>query len=312
MTQEQSQPQGRGDTPGSPYKAGYAALLGRPNVGKSTLLNRLLEFKLSIVTPKPQTTRHTILGVVHGEGYQVAFLDTPGMMRRPMHQLHHRMLMGVRQALEEADLLVLVVEPRMSGDIEGRFLAELRRRQKPALLVVNKIDTIAKPKLLPVMQEYHRRYPFQELVPVSALRSDGVKLLLDQIVKHLPAGEPLFPADELTDRSERFLVSEVIREKVYHLYQEEVPYATTVDIEDFVEGSTEHRGKDYISAIIYVERPTQRRILIGGAGEALKQVGIDARTEIEQMLGRPVHLELWVKSHPRWRQNPSFLTEMGY
>ena len=296
----------------APYKAGYVALLGRSNVGKSTLLNQLLQFKLSIVSPKPQTTRHAILGIAHGEGYQVAFLDTPGMLRRPEHQLDRRMVGAMRHALEEADLLVLVVEPRMPGDIEGRFLEELERQEKPALLVVNKVDTIAKPKLLPVLEEYHRRYPFKEMVPVSALKRDGVDRLLSLIVDHLSEGEPLFSSDELTDRTERFLVSEIIREKVYRLYQEEVPYATTVGIEEFVEQSPEHGGKDYISAVVYVERPTQRRILIGGGGEALKQVGVDARAEIEELLGRPVHLELWVKSRPRWRQSSSFLQEMGY
>ncbi|MSQ41101.1 MAG: GTPase Era [Dehalococcoidia bacterium] len=294
------------------FRAGFVTLLGRPNVGKSTLLNQLLSFKLSIVSPKPQTTRHVIRGVVHGEGYQVVFLDTPGLMRRPMHQLDLRMLQSLQFAAGEADLLLLVVEPKMPGDIEARFMEELRQQEKPVFLVVNKVDTVAKPHLLPVLEEYEKRYPFQELVPISALMGDGVALLLDLVVRRLPEGEALYPPDELTDRSERFLAGEIIREKVYRLYKEEVPHATTVAIETFVEQSSEHGGKDYISAIIYVERDTQRRILIGRGGLALKQVGVEARKDIEEMLGRPVHLEMWVKSASRWRQNPVFLQEMGY
>ena len=298
--------------PDNTYKSGHVALLGRSNVGKSTLLNELLQFKLSIVSPKPQTTRHAILGIAHGDYYQVAFLDTPGMMRRPEHQLDRRMVAAMHHALEQADLLVLVVDPRMPGDIEERFIEELKRQQKPVLLVVNKVDTIAKPRLLPILEDYERRFTFNEMVPVSARKRDGLDRVLELIVKHLPEGAPLYSSEELTDRTERFLVSEIIREKVYLLYQDEVPYATTVDIEDFIEESPDHGGKDFISAVVYVERPTQRGILIGGGGQALKTVGMDARKDIEALLERPVHLELWVKSRTHWRHSASFLQEMGY
>ncbi len=294
------------------YRMGIVALVGRPGVGKSTLLNQLVEFKLAIVSPKPQTTRHIVRGVVHGDGFQAVFLDTPGLMRSPQHDLDRFMLRAMRRALEEADMVVLLVEPHLPGDLEERLLQEMGQTERPVLLVINKVDTVAKPLLLPVLEEYAKRYPFRELVPISATKGDGVPLLLELVVSYLPEGEAIFGPDEITDRSERFLAGEIIREQVYRLYREEVPYATTVDIETFTEESPEHGGKDYISAVIYVERDTQKRILIGHGGLALKQVGVGARQEIEALLDRPVHLELWVKTHPGWRRRPGFLEQMGY
>ncbi|MFQ5860528.1 MAG: GTPase Era, partial [Dehalococcoidia bacterium] len=292
------------------FRSGYVAILGRPNVGKSTLLNRLLRFRLCGVSPRPQTTRHKLLGVLTGQDYQAVFLDTPGFLRRAQKPLDRRMVHQAREAMQEADLVVLMVEPRMPGDIEQRLIKELGERQQPTILAINKVDLVKKPWVLPVMEAYSGLYPFLELVPISALHQGGVDLLLELVVQHLPPGEPLFPADTLTDRPERFLTGELVREQVFQLYGQEVPYSVAVDVEEFVEGSAEHGGKDYISATIYVEKPGQKAILIGSGGTALKQVGVRARRGIEALLGRPVHLELWVKVHPGWPRDEAFLQEV--
>jgi len=297
----------------SPFKAGFVAIVGRPNVGKSTLLNQLLQFKLSIISPKPQTTRHKILGILSGQTYQAVFLDTPGVMREARDALDERMLARAYEAIEEADLVVLMVEPRPPGDIEERLIERIRQEGKPALLVINKIDLVKKADLLPVMDAYRQRHDFLEIVPISALQRDGVDLLRDLIVKYLPEGEPFYPPDQLTDRPERFLVAELIREKVYHLYSEEIPYQVAVEIEEFREARPEEgRTKDYIRAVLYVDRDSQKKILIGRGGQALKRVGVLAREEIEALLGRPVYLELWVKTRPNWRKDPAFLRQVGY
>lgn len=302
-----------GEGPRGPFKAGFVAIVGRPNVGKSTLLNQLLQFKLSIISPKPQTTRHKILGILSGEDHQVVFLDTPGVMRQARDTLDERMLARAYEAMDEADLVVLMVEPRPPGDIEERLLERLKQRATPALLAINKIDLVKKAELLPVMDAYRQRYGFLEIVPISALQRDGVDLLRDLIVKHLPEGEPFYPPDQLTDRPERFLVGEIVREKVYHLYGEEIPYHVAVEIEEFREARPEEgRTKDYIRAVIYVNRDSQKKILIGRGGQALKRVGMLAREEVEALLGRPVYLELWVKTRPKWRENPAFLKQVGY
>lgn len=307
MTARQRRRQGEAGRPGTPHKAGVVAVVGRPNVGKSTLLNQLLQFKLSIVTPKPQTTRETVKGILSGPGYQIVLLDTPGYLRQPAHLLDQRMLKQAREALAEADLVLLLVEPRPPGDIEQALIQAVRGSGRPCLLVINKIDTVAKAELLPVMDQYSRLHDFQEIVPISALQRDGLDLLLQLMVKHLPPGPPLYPEEELTDRTERALVADIVREEVYLLYRQEVPYAVAVAIDQFREADPEHGGKDYIRAVIFVERESQKGILVGKGGEALKRVGMRARQQIEALLGRPVYLELWVKVRPRWRKDPQFL-----
>ena len=294
------------------YRSGTVAIVGRPNVGKSTLLNVLLDYKLAIMSPKPQTTRHQLLGLHSGPGYQIAFLDTPGLMQRARDLLDRRMRSRVLAALQEADLAVLVVEPRPPGDIEARIMEALREGRRPAILAINKIDRVAKPRILPVIEEYSRRFPFLEAVPVSALGQDGTALLLDRIVAHLPEGEPLHEADAVTDRPERFLVEELVREQLFHLYGQEVPYDTAVEVEEFRESSAEEGRKDLIRAVVYVNKQSQRHILVGRAGAALKEVGMRSRGQIEEMLGRPVFLELWVRVRPGWRQDEGFLRELGY
>ena len=294
------------------YRSGTVAIVGRPNVGKSTLLNVLLDYKLAIMSPKPQTTRHQLLGLLSGPGYQVAFLDTPGLMQRARDLLDRRMRSRVLAALHEADLAVLVVEAKPPGAIETRIMEALKEGRRPAILAINKIDRVAKPRLLPVIEEYLRRFPFLEAVPVGALARDGTALLLDRIVAHLPEAEPIHETDAVTDRPERFLVEELVREQLFHLYGQEVPYDTAVEVEEFRESSPEEGRKDLIRAVVYVNRQSQRHILVGRAGAALKEVGMRSRGQIEEMLGRPVFLELWVRVRPGWRQDEGFLRELGY
>ena len=296
---------------GRPFKVGTVAIIGRPNVGKSTLLNLLVRFRLSSVTPKPQTTRHKILGIAHGDGYQIAYLDTPGVPYRTPDELDRLLVSRAVEAIEEADLVVMMVEPRPPLDVELRLIEELRSRNKPAILAINKVDTITKQEVLPLIREYGKLYPFLEIVPISALHNDGVDLLEGLIVEHLPDGEPLFPPDELTDRTERFLVSEMIREQVFNHLAEEVPYSVAVDIDEWREAETEG-DKVYIKAVLYVERESQKPILIGRGGQMLKKIGTTARQQIEALLGRPVYLDLWVKVHPRWRRDKAFLRRIGY
>jgi GTPase len=302
----------RDQTIDRPYRTGTVAIVGRPNVGKSTLLNGLIGFKLSAVSPKPQTTRHRILGVLTGENYQVAFLDTPGLPFNLDDELNRRLLARLWEAVKEADVVVMMVEPSPPADLELGLIGQLKRSGKPCLLVINKIDVVKKPDLLPVINAYNGLYPFLEIVPVSALKSEGVEDLLPAIVKHLPEGEPAFPADELTDRSERFLASEMVREQVFHAYAQEVPYAVAVEIEQFREGSEEHGGKDHICAVLYVERESQKAILIGKGGQLLKKVGTRTRQQIEEVTGRPAYLELLVKVYPKWRKDRAFLQRIGY
>ncbi|MBI4338099.1 MAG: GTPase Era [Chloroflexi bacterium] len=294
------------------FRCGTVAIVGRPSVGKSTLLNAFLKFKLSIVSPKPQTTRHKLLGILNGKGYQAIFLDTPGFMERARDVLDTRMMRRILDAMDEADLVVLLAEPRPPGTVEERIAAELRKRQKTAILVINKIDRVAKPQLLPVIEAYSRLYQFEEIIPISALQQDGVDALLDMVVQHLPRGEAVFGPDDITDRTERFLAAELVREQVFRHYGKEVPYDVAVELESFRERAAEDAGKDYIQATIYVNRPSQKKILVGRDGEALKAVGTEARKAIEELVGRPVFLELWVKVRPGWRRIPGFLEQLGY
>ena len=293
-------------------KTGYVAIVGRPNVGKSTLINGLLQTKLSIVTPKAQTTRSRIIGVLTGDNYQAIFLDTPGYLQKPQYELHKLMLQRVREVIEEADLVLFMVEPYgiKAGDLA--VLERIKEKKKPTILVINKVDTVRKLDLLPLIEEWSKKYDFLEIVPISALKLDGVDRLLDLVVKYLPEGPALYPEDYVSDQPERFFVAEIIREKIFQLYRQEIPYATAVEIDEFVEQDPEHGGKDYIRAIIYVEHDSQKGILIGKGGEALKRVGIQARQEIEAFLGRPVHLELWVKVRKHWRKDVNFLRRLGY
>ena len=281
------------------------AIVGRANVGKSTLLNALLGLKLSIVSAKPHTTRHKLLGVLNGEGFQAALLDTPGFLRNGRDQLDAAMSRQLTSALGDADLALLVAEPRMPGDVELQFIEMLTKARTQAVLALNKIDTVAKKKLLPIILRYSELYPFREIVPVSGLDEENLDTLLEQITAHLPAQEAIFGQEVLTDRSVSFICSEIIREKVFHLYEQEVPYGVHVEIEDYEE--REGAEPDLIRATIYVDKQSQKQLLIGKGGQALKEVGTQARLEIASMVGRPVFLELWVKVNTRWRRKAGFV-----
>lgn len=297
------------DSPKSDFKAGYVALIGRPNVGKSTLMNALLGLKLSIVTPKPQTTRHRVLGILSRENHQLIFLDTPGILS-PRYKLQEAMVKTAHRAIDEADVLLFMIEPEKTiSEINQNILNTLIQSRKPVILVINKIDTIEKEKLLPIINEYQKRFLLEQILPISALKSDGLAELKQVLIDLLPTGMPFYPADMITDHPERFFVAEIIREKIFQRYGEEIPYSTTVTIEEFIERA---HGKDYIRATIYIERDSQKGIIIGKQGAALKRVGQLAREAIERFLQRPVYLELFVKVKEKWRQREGDLRELGY
>lgn len=290
----------------SDFRAGYCAIVGEPNVGKSTLLNVLINFKLSAVSPKPQTTRNKILGILNGDNYQVIFIDTPGILR-PKYQLQKLMQQEINQAIADADLFVMMVEPFNPPTSQETALIE-KIIQKPTILAINKIDLIDKKLLLPLIANY-QKYPFKEIHPISATEHLGIEELKQSIINNLPVGQPYYAQDQLSERPERFFVAEIIREAIFHLYGEEIPYSTLVEIEDFKERT---KGKDYIRALIYVERPSQRAIILGKDGQAIKKLGSNARKNIEQFLGRPVYLELRVKVKEDWRDNERFIKEKIY
>ena len=296
-------------SPTAYIRAGYVAIVGRPNVGKSTLVNTLVGTQLAAVSPKPQTSRYRILAVLHGDGFQVGLLDTPGRPAEPrVDALSRRMLRETRQALEIADLAVLISAPREPGDVEETLLDEIKGQDLPVIVAVNKLDTVRKSVMLPVIEAYNDLYSeFRDIVPISAQTGDGLELLLERIIANLPEQEPLFDPSTLTDRSEAFLISELIREGVFAVYGDEVPYATAVEVETHTPQDPEHGGKDYIEASVYVERVSQRGIVVGKGGRSLKEVGVHVRPLIEDLLGRPVMLTLWARTRPRWRRDDRFL-----
>ncbi len=293
----------------SVHRAGYVSILGRPNVGKSTFLNQVLGIKLSIISPKPQTTRHRILGIHTGENYQIVFLDTPGLLE-PKYMLQEAMMKAVDAAIQDANVILFMVEAAPALTSQDKvYLQRLKEQGKPVLVLINKVDLIRKNDILPMIDEIAREYAPDEIIPISALKRDGLDEVIDEIVKRLPESPPYYPADMLTEHPERFLVSEIIREKIFYHFGEEIPYSTTVSIDEFRE---EAGKKDFIRATIYVERDSQKGILIGKKGAALKKIGALAREEIEFVLGRPVYLELWVKVKENWRKDARAVRSFGY
>ena len=291
---------------------GFVTILGRPNAGKSTLLNTLLQEKLAITSPRPQTTRQQLLGILTRDDYQIVFWDTPGYMRRTRDALDRRMLGHVQEAMLAADVALLVVEPKPPGETEKSLLKSLAAEGTPALIAVNKVDKVGKPLLLPVIQAYHELAPAAEIVPISALNADGTDLLLTLLVERLPHRGPEYAADELTDRSERFLASEMVREQLFRRFGQEVPYDTAVEVEEFLEADGTERTKDYVQVVVYVSRASQRRILIGKGGAAMKEVATAARLQMEDLFRRPVYLDVWVRVWDEWRDDPAFLEDVGY
>ncbi|MDD3579809.1 MAG: GTPase Era [Desulfobacca sp.] len=294
---------------GDNFKCGYVALIGAPNVGKSTLLNRLVAEKVAITSPRPQTTRHRLCGVVQRPEAQLLFLDTPGIMD-PRGALNESLVRVALGALAEADVVVWLVTPQDVATETQIISSNLKRFPKPLVIAINKIDIIAKPEILPLIATYHEIFPDAAVVPLSALYGDGLPDLLEEIIALLPVAPPLYPSEQLTDRSERFLVAELIRERVFHHTAQEIPYAVAVQIEDFDERQRPQLVR--IRAIIYVERASQKGIIIGKRGGRLKTIGQEARTAVEALLLCPVYLELWVKVWKNWRKDPRALRELGY
>jgi GTP-binding protein Era len=293
-------------------KFGTVAIIGRSNVGKSTLLNRLLGEKVAIVSDKPQTTRTRILGIAHVPGAQIAFLDTPGL-HKPEHLLNRRMVRTAVEALEEADVLYMLMEATTwpgPGDLAAinQMKEALAKRPRPVILVVTKIDLVNKHKLLPVLESYAKLFAWTAVVPVSAEADDNIDRLLAVTVSHLEEGEGAYGEDVLTDQSMRTLAAEIIREKILQETEQEVPHATAVEIEEFVEEG--HLAK--IRATIVVERETQKGIMIGRQGARLKSIGTQARLEMERRFGMKVFLEIWVKVKEAWREDERVLVELGY
>lgn len=293
-------------------KFGTVAIIGRSNVGKSTLLNRLLQEKIAIVSDKPQTTRTRILGVVHAPGAQIALLDTPGL-HKPQHLLNRRMVKTAVETLEEADLLYVLMEATSlpgPGDllVVDHVRAALAKRPRPVILVVNKIDAVNKLKLLPVLEMYAKLFAWTEVVPVSAEAGDNVERLVEVTVTHLPEGEAAYDDETITDQSMRTLAAEMIREKILKQTYEEVPHSVAVEIDQFVEEGKLVR----INASVFVEKESHKSIVIGKQGERLKAVGTEARQDMEQLFGKKVFLEMWVKVREAWREDERALIELGY
>jgi len=290
------------------FRSGYVALIGRPNVGKSTLLNAILGEKVAIVTAKPQTTRNRINGIKTLHDAQIIFIDTPGI-HKPQQKLGESMNRFAYESLEDVDIVLFMVEPEMPGSGDLFVLDRIRQVGKPVLLLINKIDKVRKAEILPVMDAYSKLYPFSEIVPLSALKTDGIDGMIGTIVKYLPEGPKLYPDDIVTDQAERFMVSEIIREKIIEATREEVPYSSAVEIVSWTERED---GVVFIQANIYIERDGQKGIIIGKQGSRLKSIGTGARHDIENLLGKKVYLELWVKIRKDWRGDEGALRELGF
>jgi len=289
------------------FKSGYVAIIGKPNVGKSTLLNNILGEKVSIVTEKPQTTRNKIMGIKNFPDAQIVFIDTPGI-HRARHKLGEFMIKQSYEAMELVDLIVLMVEPVKPKEADLSIIEKIKKMKKPAILVINKIDTVEKQSLLPLIDLYKDIFPFKEIIPISALKGDGVNILIEKIIYYLPVGQKLYPDDMITDQAEKFMVAEFIREKIMKYTEEEIPYSVAVDIERWEESEKLLT----IGANIFVEREGQKIIIIGKKGEKLKRIATEARLDIERLLGVKVFLEVWVKVRKKWRQRDILLKSLGY
>ncbi len=295
------------------YKSGVVAIVGPPNAGKSTLLNQLLGQKIAIVTPKPQTTRNQILGIVTADSYQIILLDTPGL-HKAKQPLNREMVRIAMDSLTEADIVLFLVDVTLPlNQKEKKYRREysgyLEKIQSKAILALNKIDLLDKDKLLPVIDWYTKLHDFEAVIPMSALHGDGVDILLDELVDHLPVGPQYYPDDIPTDATERFIVSEIIREKIFLNTKQEIPYSTAVIIDSFQEAET---GPVTIHATILVEQSSQKPIIIGRRGQMLKKIGTAARLDIEELLDCRVILKLWIKVKKKWTRDERVLRELGF
>jgi GTP-binding protein Era len=296
------------------FRSGFVSIIGRPNAGKSTLLNALVGEKIAIVTEKPQTTRTRIQGMVNVKAQkgrpagQIVFIDTPGV-HKPDSRLNRKMMQEIHAALESRDLILLIVDAAEKFGPGDQFVLDLvKKAGGPVFLLLNKIDKLQKDRLLPLIDQYSKLHSFQEIIPISAAKTQGLDILIDKIIRALPDGPRYFPQDQLTDQPERFIAAEIVREKVLLKTQKELPYATAVMIERFEEGEK----LDRIAAAIYCEREGQKAILIGKGGQKLKDIGTAARLELEALLGKKVFLELFVKVKPGWRESAAFVEELDW
>jgi len=290
------------------FRCGYVAIVGRPNVGKSTMMNALLGEKLAIVSPRPQTTRHRIIGILNRDDCQIIFLDTPGIIV-PKYPLQEAMVRTAHKTMGSADLILFMIEAIGITPEDEEIFKSLEDYKAPKFILINKIDLLPKAGLLPLIDALNKRAVFKEIIPVSALKKDGLDLLVKLLLELLPGSPPLFPRDQISDGPERFFVSEMIREQIFYLYGEEIPYSATVRIETF----KEREGRpDFIRAAILVERDSQKGILIGKGGQSLKKLGQRSREHIERFLGRPVYLELIVQVSKNWRKDIRIIRDMGY
>lgn len=313
--------------PTKPYRSGFAALIGRPNVGKSTLLNKLAGEKIAIVSPKPQTTRNRIMGVVTREEGQIAFIDTPGI-HKGGGELNRYMVDVAMNAAGEVDLILFLIDvpenfsegPKIDP-LNREILEKLKAKNRPIILVINKIDRAPKAFLLPLIDLYRQQFPFAEIIPISAREGEGVDYLYQIVLGHLPEGEPLFDEDVLTDQAEKQLVAEYIREQILRHTRQEIPYSAAVVVDAFDESEREPKGKPKpgqlaglvrIMATVHVERDSQKAILIGKQGQMLKTIGTDSRKQIERLLGTHIYLDLRVRVEPRWSETAKGLKKLGY
>lgn len=299
------------------FKSGYVSIIGAPNVGKSTLLNTILGQKLAIVTPKPQTTRNQIRGIVTTNTHQIIFVDTPGLMS-PKYPLQTEMVRTAYGALGDADVVLFVIDvTRPVAEVEDRILERLRQTKTTTILVLNKVDLVAKPILLPIFENYNEKFEFAQMIPISAQTADGVPLLIEHVCSYLPLGPRYFPEEQLSDRPERFFIAETVREKIMLITRREVPYASAVVVEEFKkrrrQGDTTRGAEEiiYIRAVVYAERQTQKQIIIGKGGKLIKRVGELARIDIENFLDARVFLELYVSVKADWRRDARKLKELG-
>lgn len=289
------------------HKAGYVNIVGNPNAGKSTLMNILVGERLSIITSKAQTTRHRILGIVNGEDFQIVYSDTPGIIA-PKYKLQEGMMTFVGSALTDADILLLVVDLTDDKPIEAKAYDRIKSSKAPVLIILNKMDVVSGEGLERSAEKWQREFPNAKMIPISALKKKNTDIVLKQILEYLPEHPPYFPKDELTDKPERFFVSEIIREKILHLYDQEIPYSVEVVVEEFQVKKTLTK----IRAIIYVMRESQKGIILGDQGRSIKKLGTSARIDIEKFIGRKVFLELFVKVDKDWRDSDRELKKFGY
>ena len=292
------------------FYSGFVSLIGRPNVGKSTLMNCLIGEKIAITSHKPQTTRNKVTSILTKEDFQCVFLDTPGI-HRPKHKLGEFMVRSAENTFNEVDLVLMLIEPTEKiGDLDGYVIERLANVKTPVVLVINKMDMVEKAKLLEVMKTYSQAYAFAEVVPISAIQANNTDHLMEVIKKYLPEGPQYFPADMVTDQPERQIASEIIREKTLRLLQEEIPHGIAVEITSMKKRSDQDLVD--VEATIYCEREAHKGIVIGKQGSMLKKIGSQARYDIERLLGSKIHLQLWVKAKKGWRDSDFLLKNFGY